>query len=170
MENNMIKAQMTSSDGQLIVGSPAKTKEDASESVAAIVLDTLMKKGQSSDLIDKHDNIPAPPKTWVQSGSKKESPQKPKDKVKPTNSETTAVLNNSFVPLQAVKNHISKVSSSGKSNDNSKDLSSTNGKDGRRELCKPQENQEKRNTSSGNQEMSKKERKTRIAANFVIKN
>ncbi|XP_072396590.1 5'-3' exoribonuclease 1 isoform X2 [Diabrotica undecimpunctata] len=167
---NMIKAQITLSDGQLIVGSPAKTKEDASESVAAIVLDTLMKKGKSSDLIDKHENIPAPPKTWVESGSKKESPQKPKDKAKPTNSETTAVLNNSFVPLQAVKNHISKVSSSGKSNDSSKDLSSTNGKDGPRELNKPQESHSKRNTSSGNQERPKRERKTRIAANFVIKN
>ncbi|XP_057669654.1 5'-3' exoribonuclease 1 [Diorhabda carinulata] len=160
VKHNMIQAQITLNDGKILVSEPKKTREDASENVAAIVLKDFLKKGKGMEMTNNHEHFPAPPTNWVNSNTDN-GKQKIKKSIK---NDATAVLNNSFVPLQAVKNHISKTNNT-KLGDNVKQVASTNVQD---EPAEVKHIEEKNKNRIENR--PKKERKTRIAANFVKNN
>lgn len=172
VERNMVCAQITLNDGKIMIGQPAKNREEASEKVAAIVLDELLKKGKSVNQIVHKPNevIPTPPVNWVQSENK-ENKEIAKHEKKPSESTTaTSVLNNSFVPLQAVKSHISKSSGTQgqgvQIDNNAKQSVSSDKKYDVHDNAK--QNQDQKN-ANGVVQRPKKERKTRIAANFLNK-
>ncbi|KAG5876457.1 hypothetical protein JTB14_032690 [Gonioctena quinquepunctata] len=169
---SMTQAQIILPDGKLIIGGPAPNKEAASENVASNVLEFLMKKLDINTESSK--NIPSPPKDWVYQdngqtkGQNGKSPSaNPRDHKQPNKkkSETAEVWNNSFVPLQAIKSHISKTSNK-QTEESIKENLKTQGN-----RVNPAHKDEKGSSSSkGHQSRPKKERKPRIAANFLNKN
>ncbi|CAG9814067.1 unnamed protein product [Phaedon cochleariae] len=178
---NMTQAQITLSDGKLVIGKPAESREAASENVAVEVLEFLMKKVTLDDKPTSRsdDGIPIPPMNWFRKQDEPSSAQQTKHKSSSktedqsiersskNKSEATAVLNNSLVPLQAVKSHINKASISkpleqGKNEStNVADTSEKVSNKGAKMKDSPKGHQQNR---------PKRERKTRIAANFVNKN
>ncbi|KAJ8980060.1 hypothetical protein NQ317_012900 [Molorchus minor] len=164
-----IQSQLSLPTGETVVGKPAKNREEASENVAAETLEIFIKKAKGeADTTKQTGDFPSPPQTWVQpakattTNNKEQKPERQR-----TSSKTdTAVLNNSFVPLQAIKNHISKVNTNNKqlpgegtlteNQDNKTSVSESDNKDYKNQ-----------STSNQNSQRQRRERKTRIAANFV---
>ncbi|XP_066143460.1 5'-3' exoribonuclease 1 isoform X1 [Euwallacea fornicatus] len=88
------KAQVSLTNGQLVMGEPAENKEEATENVASVILGLLMKKGPQSN---NGSVLPEPPKTWVETPKEKDQALK-------------VALQNPFVPTQVMKRQSSKNS------------------------------------------------------------
>ncbi|KAJ8916294.1 hypothetical protein NQ315_016435 [Exocentrus adspersus] len=160
----LIQSQINLANGEFVVGEPAETREEASENVAAKVLDMFLKQGKPSQT---HVQA-SPPKGPVarKSTQNEISSNQQKDSLHTTK---TKVLNNSFVPLQAIKSHINKTSS----NNPNKETASEGSLN---EASQRQDNRETSNRNhrhrgknhNGNTQNRNRQRKTRIAANFDL--
>ncbi|VEN63002.1 unnamed protein product [Callosobruchus maculatus] len=161
--NNMIKAQITL-DGEHFVGRPKHTKEQASDDVASVVLRNLISKPKSEQNgVRTGKSFPEPPKTWV--ASEKTSPisKIPDTEPRHTSKESTAaVLHNSLVPLQAVKNHIKTAS-------NNADKSQEGHSEQTHVPVTKKDVKTKKVQNTANENDGKPKRKPRIAANFQKK-
>ncbi|XP_074029903.1 5'-3' exoribonuclease pacman isoform X2 [Leptinotarsa decemlineata] len=168
--DKLTQAQITLADGKVIVGTPAPTKEIASENVASDVLRFLSTEKQAQG----ENIIPSPPETWVRQENDRHVGQKKKTTLnnpmsdsKPSqknSSETTAVLNNSFVPLQAVKSHIIKTKQMEESvKENIRTQKNVAG------ISNEERNVKEPTLAEMKKNKPKKQRKTRIAANFLNK-
>ncbi|ERL85124.1 hypothetical protein D910_02546 [Dendroctonus ponderosae] len=141
------KAQIALSNGLVVTSEPMSSKEKATESVASDVLQRLMKKGETSDAV-----LPIPPKTWVE-------PTKEKDQA------LMAALQNPFLPTQVIKRQTSRPSAGSLEGVGSKKTGAAN------------VNENGHKTSSGHDEtkpapnsaQQRREKKSRIAANFLLK-
>ncbi|CAH1131010.1 unnamed protein product [Ceutorhynchus assimilis] len=150
---NKCKANIVLTDGEVVLGDLADSKQDAIENVANKVLQLLMKKVPTiTEKAVSDQNLPIPPKNWVKS---KEIELVPQDEA------LNAVLQNPFVPTQVIKNN--NKSTDGSLQDvvvKQENVSSANGN----------AKQDKGETGANGSNQNKKTKpKTKIAANFLNK-
>ncbi|CAH0556696.1 unnamed protein product [Brassicogethes aeneus] len=164
-ENNGIVAQLILPPKGLMVGKLCSNREEASESVAEAALNEFMKKG-SERTVEVVNNFPAPPKTWVQPPPSAPHPKRDsgnnssnsKSQNGHHNKSQNLVSTNSFIPTQALKRQAQKNAQHGNS---SKHTGADNVK------SSPSNTSLKENKQSPKKnDRPRRERKTRIAANF----
>ncbi|KAL3283158.1 hypothetical protein HHI36_006310 [Cryptolaemus montrouzieri] len=161
-----IQCQIKLPNRQIIIGPPAKTREDASECVAELALNVLNSKESHLDDVAKvmkesPKKFPKPPKQWWNHEQKAE-------KFYSSGNVNSSSNNNwrGLIPLQVVKK--GKASSSTSVNNTKDDISEANKKNTRTVLSEKPENSSNENaqTIRKKEQKPRRQRKMRIAANF----
>ncbi|KAJ8958884.1 hypothetical protein NQ318_019652 [Aromia moschata] len=165
-QRNSTQSQIILPTGEQVTGRPARTREEASEN----------KRDTSSTTKSPDSFPPVPPETWVQPAEindRSRNDDRRDDKQTKTAGKSrtdTAVLNNSFVPLQAIKSHISKVNNTSNrqpADDNALRESIEIAKSSKLSKNISRDSQKGQDMSTQDDRMPRRERKTRIAANFI---
>ncbi|XP_076269715.1 5'-3' exoribonuclease pacman [Rhynchophorus ferrugineus] len=110
--DNVFTAQISLPNKELIIGQPAKTKADATENVATMVLKQLIEKSSAKQPLPHEQSqiLPEPPKTWMQPLKSVASSTLVKVEQRKDQALKTA-LNYPFVPTQVIKRQTSKNTS-----------------------------------------------------------
>ncbi|XP_030763279.1 LOW QUALITY PROTEIN: 5'-3' exoribonuclease 1-like [Sitophilus oryzae] len=162
------RAQITLSNGEIVMGKPGQNKELATENVASDVLHILIQRAKGTDASHGPDkNLPVPPKTWVKPQQESTASETKSSRRRNDQALKTA-LHNPFVPTQVIKRQSNKSISETTQGDNSVCVSaSSKTQKHLKNTDKPAKNNEKENGNhQNNHHKAKKNRLPRIAANF----
>ncbi|KAK9879471.1 hypothetical protein WA026_006540 [Henosepilachna vigintioctopunctata] len=167
-ENDVIYSQIKLPNRQIILGRPAKTREEASELVAEEALKTLLSMEKLESSINQHKQspkaFPSLPKKWSTSAKKVDAQVHQKN---------NASINNTWkdlIPLQAVKKEKAGTSNRFAVLTESMNDDDTDEKSKKAVLTEKPQNSTNQvsQATEPKAKKSKKPRKMRIAANFPV--